>query len=424
MRSWYIILAYLCLLAGNLQAQDATIYTGHIAFIGTDGNVYLFDPNSSQPVPLTTDATVTPSLARLYEWPTWSVDGRLAYFETTVEDNNLNLDVHISSDGRTPGDIRYSVENTAFTYAAWSPGSCMDADRCRDLAMLLSPAGADGFAVRLLRDVTPDETASITEIGTGAPFYFSWSPDGLRMVWQRNNARVDIYDVMDTAISSTLTRQSGQFFAPAWSSVDDRVLYGAANPQGTTDLTIAVPVDSNSQVGRITVPGLNGPISFAWSPDGNHIAYTDATGSLTVIDAVTDQAITRTIPGVGAFFWSPDSQALALVMMEQQPALFNVKPAQRIMQENGQLQWAVLNVPTDSLQSYSTFIPTRQMAYLLTYFDQFASSHRVWSPDSRHLIYAEQLSTAESVIAVLDVTNTASIPLAIAEGVIGIWSFE
>ncbi len=79
----------------------------------------------------------------------------------------------------------------------------------------------------MIRDL--EDEPSVTQVGTGAPFYYSWSPDGQRMVWQRNNRQIDIFDVNANEISRTFDQLPAEFFAPAWSPVDDRVLFGVAN---------------------------------------------------------------------------------------------------------------------------------------------------------------------------------------------------
>src|SRR5690606_11134370 len=87
------------------------------------------------------------------------------------------------------------------------------------------------------------------------------------------------------------------------------------------------------------------------------------------------------------------------------------------------IAWSILDVSTESVKQYGSFLPTEETIYLMTYFDQFAQSHRVWSPDSKHILYSE-LTPAGPVINLLDTSQVGSVPFSIAEGVIGVWSFE
>jgi TolB protein len=62
------------------------------------------------------------------------------------------------------------------------------------------------------------------------------------------------------------------------------------------------------------------------------------------------------------------------------------------------------------------------MIYVLSFFDQFAQSHRIWSPDSAYLVYSEITGEDETVLSVLDIRRPDSTPIIVADGVIGFWS--
>ncbi|HEX2905323.1 MAG TPA: hypothetical protein VHO69_00575 [Phototrophicaceae bacterium] len=407
----------------SLVAQDANnlpALPGHIAYIGTDQNVYTVRLADDQMTPLTTDA----SSSRVYRWPTWSTDGRLAYFATAQNGPQLITEVYVSRDGTTPGQSVYGGENEVFNYASWSPQNCPERENCRDLAVLLSSAEADNLIVELIRD---QQAPTNETIGVGTPFYFSWSPDGSHMLWHRNNQQLEVYDVATNAITETLPIILGAFQAPGWSPVDDRLLFGTLNADGeTTDLTIIGSTERQTLVSR-----LSGIAAFSWSPNGNYVAYTNREGPLLVIDTATGQVIARS-PGSGilAFFWSPDSRQLAYVTLATPPSSFNVrmnstgKVAAINYQDTTGAAWAVLDVVTGSDRRYGAFIPTEAMFYLLVYFDQFAQSHRVWSPDSRYLVYAETTPDDKAIISILDTSLPNSVPFSLADGVIGVWSFD
>src|SRR5438034_8099799 len=58
----------------SISAQESRAM---LAVIGSDGNLSIFDANGKNPFPVTTDAKPG---TKLYHWPTWSTDGRLAFF--------------------------------------------------------------------------------------------------------------------------------------------------------------------------------------------------------------------------------------------------------------------------------------------------------------------------------------------------------
>lgn len=416
-RLWLILVLGL-LFPTAAAAQDSLLPSlpGQIAYVGADQNIYTLNLADSGEVALTGDSSRT----RAYRWPTWSTDGRLAYFLT----DSRQTAVYISPDGQSPGRAVYSGDGEVFNYAYWSPGNCTASDRCRDLAVLLSSRAAGGLFVELVRDGL--DKASSRTAGTGGPFYFSWSPDGGRMIWQRNNERLDIFDAETNNPLETLSVTPGAFQAPSWSPVDDRLLVGALNRDtATTDVMIAT-----YQEQRVLASRLEGPVAFAWSPNGNYIAYTNRDGPLTVLDALTGRLIVRSpVTGIAAFFWSPDSQHIAYITLSTPPSSFSVQArtggkVAAAAQEATGIAWSVLDVNTGATRRYGAFVPTRDMLYLLVYFDQFAQSHRLWSPDSRYLIYAEVTPSNEPVISLLDTTQSNAVPFSLASGFIGIWSFK
>ncbi|MBI5669904.1 MAG: PD40 domain-containing protein [Chloroflexi bacterium] len=411
-----VILILAVVFPAAAQDNQQPSLPGYIAYIGLDQNVYTLNLSDNTEVALTADASRT----HVYRWPTWSNDGRLAYFMSSPQET----EVRISPDGQTPGEAVYAGEGEVFNYAYWSPANCVASDRCRDLAVLLSSRAAGGLFVELVRDGL--ETASSRTAGEGGPFYFSWSPDGGRMLWQRNNERLDIFDAETNNLLETLSVTPGMFQAPGWSPVDDRLLVGALNRDGvTTDVVIAT-----SEGQRVLASRLEGPVAFAWSPNGDYVAYTNRDGPLTVLDALTGRLIVRSsVTGVAAFFWSPDSQHIAYITLSTPPSSFSVQADGRgkvaaAVQEPTGIAWSVLDVNTGATRRYGAFVPTQDMLYLLVYFDQFAQSHRLWSPDSRYLIYAEVTPADEAVISLLDTTQSNAVPFSLANGYIGIWSFK
>lgn len=419
------LLACVLLPVGQAAAQDSNtlpVFTGQIAYIGPDFNVYTINGADSSRATLTDDAGSTDTSLLAYQWPTWSTDGRLAYFGLTVQRATRapSTAVFVAPDGLTSGELVYDGATQVYNYAYWAPQDCTEGDNCRDLAVLLSDPSADGLLVERIR---VDGESSSETLGTGAPFYFSWSPDGTRMLWQRNNRQLDVYDV-GLGEAATLEQRPGLVTAPAWSPVDDRLLIGAMSDTGnTTDLTI-IGNDANQALAS----DLQGPVSYAWSPDGNRIAYTASQGALMVIDTVTGEVVSRSpVAGILAFFWSPDSTQVAYVTLSAQPGSFTASAGGRVAalaQGNMGLAWSVMDVATGANRRLATFMPTGDMVYLLTYFDQFAQSHRVWSPDSRHLVYGEITPDNDSVVTILSVQQSETVPLTIAEGQIGVWSFD
>lgn len=418
----FLVVLFLSIFPWLTLAQELPEGVGQIAYVGTDFNVYTLNLGvPGEPTALSDDARITASAAQVYQWPTWSTDGRLAYFRASADrTNGLALDVFVSPDGMTPGEVAYSGADEVFTYANWAPQDC--ADDCRDLALLLN--NASGLLVKLVR--WQDGGGSSTTVGTGAPFYYSWSGDGTRLLMQRSNQRFEIYDAGENSVIDTLTPLPGAMFTPGWSPVDDRLLLGVRSDD-TTDLVVA-DGDSLSTL----VSGQVNPIWYSWSPDGSHVAYIDREGPLLVVDAASGEVVSRSpVQGVIAFFWSPDNAHIAYITLAAtEPGSFNayapdeIKVLAQTQPTPAGITWSVLDIANGATRRYGSFVPSSELVYLLTYFDQFAQSHRVWSPDSRQLVYSEILPDGRRVINLLDTTQEISVPQIVADGFIGIWSFS
>lgn len=411
-----LLLSLLSVLAFSVVAigEDTSSIPGQIALVGADYNVYTYDFAASELTALSQDA----SLTRHYQWPTWSTDGRVAYFCCDLRvAQAADAQVYIASDNMSQGELVYEQSLASVIYAYWSPANCADADstNCRDLALLINDLERGGLAVEMLQhgsDMTTNRT-----IASGSPFYYHWNSAGTQLIFHRNGARLDIYDVVQNDVSFAFDEQSsGLFQAPAWSPVDNRILFGVRNDvRGQSNLVI-----SDSGVIEALVENVEGFVSFLWSPDGNTVAYRTFSnsefGAVVVVDSRTGEEVSRsTVDDPIAFFWSPDSTKIAYLTVTEQSR-------GRIL-----IGWSVLDIELGSNVQYSSFAPTYEMGYLIQYFDQFSPSHRLWSPDSRYLVYSETIEVDGGIspqISVIDVSQPTSNPVKISDGVFGVWSYE
>ncbi|MEM6284672.1 MAG: hypothetical protein AAF787_20960 [Chloroflexota bacterium] len=398
------------------------VIPGRIAIVGADNNVYIFTPQTGEMTSLTRDAFVDGRDYKYYTWPTWSTDGRLAFF---AMENNADIpvqtQVYVLENGGDMGELIYRGERELFNYASWAPENCSDSTSCRALSVLLSGADGSGLFVEVIKDQVEGNPAEV--IGRGGPFYFSWSPDGEQMLWQRNNRRMDVYDLTSGEIDVELSQRPGVFQAPDWSPVDDRWLFGVYNAdEGKTDIVVQDGTEEN-----IIAGDLEGTVSFTWSPDGEHVSYVDGNGPLQVLNAETGETVARTVgAGVGPYFWAPDGKRIAYITlstMSDSATASSGLLAAGLYQEI-RLAWSVLNVETGNVTRYGAFMPTRDMIYMFTYFDQFGQSHSVWSPDSRYLVYGEVIEDNNPTISIVDTSATDPVPLSVGDGTLAIWSYD
>jgi Tol biopolymer transport system component len=416
---WRLLALVLLVTATGALAQPSEIRPGQLAIVGVDSNVYRVAEDGAVQA-LTSDAGRVDDILRFYQWPTWSESGSLAFFGAQLQrPADVQFEAWVARAGEAAEQI-YSAPDETFTYAFWSPAPCAAGGACDSLAALIGVRGEPGFTLRLV----PVDGSRPRRLGQGTPFYFDWSPDGARMAWHRDNESIELANAATGRVSETVAARSGAQAAPAWSPDGAALAYGVS--EGAGDTTALAVFDGDSE--RVLVAGLEGVISFAWSPDGRALAYTEEDGPLVIIDAVTGEEQARTVEtDVLAFFWSPVENRLAVLVPDQGPAgSFSAKRAAAPAQQFDPHRWAwTLFDPADGASvRLASFTPTREQAYLVAYFEQFSRSHRVWSPDGSRLVYGEQLSATRPVVQVIDLDEPGSPPRVVAQGVIGIWSFE
>ena len=232
LRALLIPLVLLGLLLGGaetLTGRAQTVDAGQIAIAAQDGNIYLYDVATDETTPLTDDAV---SGSKAYSWPTWSNDGRLAFFGSSrVPDDQYQFGIFIRN---VAGAIEriYTSTDEFFTYASWAPADC--------------PAGELPRSRRAvhrrewnlaLRRVRVDGEVMIEELSEGGPHYWDWSPDGSSMLWARFGTVVNLRCRQQRDLE-TFTDRLGFQRAVDWSPTDNRMLAAvrAGAPERPDDL--------------------------------------------------------------------------------------------------------------------------------------------------------------------------------------------
>ncbi|MBI5961393.1 MAG: hypothetical protein HY866_21820 [Chloroflexi bacterium] len=411
-----IVIAAIFLISLPPQAVTRALpaSSGKIAISGADGNIHLYDVDSKVLTPLTSDAVPG---RKIYNWPTWSTDGHLAYFGVDLDHNPpYQLGIFVQPPGGAPEQV-YTADDESFTYAYWSPADC-PVGKCRDLAVLYTASGGD-LAVRRVRSLNGGTDFSVDDIGAGSPFYWDWSPDGQAMIWARFGYQLELYDVASAEIVQTYSEQLGTQRAVDWSPIDNRLLAAVAADNRTSDLTV---FDGDQR--QILAAGLDGIISFEWSPDGSYVAYADDDlGNLYIVDSHTGVQTAAVAGSVVGFFWSPDSSKIAYITITREETNDNTAAKPSAQQGELVIRWNVYNADTKSNNRLAEFLPTQSMIYYLQFYDQFARSHRLWSPDSRYIVYAESTRERYSIVSLQDTRDPGAAPQTIMEGNFGVFSW-
>ena len=430
-RAFLVIVVVLLLAVGSIaHAQDPEPLqpgesAGLIAITGADKNIHLYDVASESFTMLTDDAVLG---QRTYSWPTWALDGQLAYFGSSlIDDLPYRLGIFIQPvDGETWLDAIqvYRSSSEVFTYAYWSPGEC-PAGNCRDLAVLYTRSGGN-LAVRRVRSTgiaATEDDFTVSELAAGGPFYWDWSPDGQAMFWARYGLQLEIYDVAGDTIVQTFDEVQGLQRAVDWSPVDDRLLSAVNSGFRRSDLVI---FDGDKR--QVLAEDLPGMISFEWSPDGSQVAYTDDEGGdLHVVDVASGEELALVSSNVIAFFWSPTSvgnqSQLAYITLTREKDRVLTK---QNTQDEGQLiaRWYVYTGASGISTRLAEFLPSRNMLYYLQFFDQFARSHRLWSPDGRYIVYGAFERDGNETVKLIDTTHPEDEPQTLMAGGMGVFSWQ
>jgi TolB protein len=364
----------------------------HLLVEGDDGNLYVASLDGKQRFALTSDA----SFQRIYSQPTWSADG--SHVAWSRLDGDGSALVTSKFDGSE--EVALKVPFLPF-YINWSPAG-------DQLAYLSNWQVVDepSIALRLV-DVGPDEDR-VTTLVDGVPLYFSWAPDGSQMLTHVSGERVELQTVDGKQTSIVLTGSA--FSAPQWSTSGDRLIYAAGN--GVTQQLLVSDLVGQPVKALTTY---DGSVNFVESPDARRVAYVlteKAAGSATlgppfVVDTESLRTIQVTERPVLAFYWSPDGQKLAFVTLDT----LNGRLA---------LRWNVWDGAKTT--EYAIFAPSH--TYLDTYlpfFDQYAQSHRIWSPASDAFVFAGALDNDKRGIW-LQKLGAGEDPVMVMPGEFASWS--
>ena len=384
-----------------------------LAVIDED-RIYTIAPDGSDQLELKHNGSVpTASLI-------WSRDGkRLLFVET--EGNTSRL-ISAQPVGDAPQILFETDRLSAPFYLNGSPDD-------RSVAFLL-PSARAAMELQVAQTDRPDSARLAL---TGQPNYSSWSPDSQSLLAHVGGDQADAFVgtyALEGTQSTQLETNPALFQAPVWlPHQTDSWLY--ARQQGLRSELVL-----NTAGNVETLAALEGGVAFTLAPNGQQVAYSLNTpdsflyNRLTVIDLATRATQTIYKGNLVAFFWSPDSTKIAyLTGALVEPGIIGragglAAPAQPQGQRVLQLTWHVIDLPSAHTIELTTFEPTESFIYLLTYFDQFAQSTAVWSPDSRSLVYTGTPLIGKRGVYVVDTQRPDNSPRFIGPGDFAIWSWH
>jgi TolB protein len=371
--------------------DGSALNSGRLAVVCDDDNIYVVDSDGGPPLAVTDDAAgAGAGVVRQYHSPTWSAGGWLSYVMAEAEAGagSIKNVVYAVRPGETPRQL-LDTDASNYIYGYWSPAECGLGPACGRFAFLMSTPDAIELHMAEVRGDTEEVQEQV--LGEGGPFYYSWAPDGERMLWFRGGTMLEVVDLSHLEDSVVLPDVPGVFQAPWWSPVDERWLFASAGESGDR-LVIAEGDERSDLIGDGAALS-----AFAWSPDGRQLAYAEGFqpspypfATLSVHSDDGQESILLAEEPFLAFFWSPDSQKVAFIGLEltgpsapeASASGTDAAPAQQQIL----LEWKVADVTTGDVRELVSFAPTRSELYIIQFFDQFAQSHNVWSPDSSQIV--------------------------------------
>jgi Tol biopolymer transport system component len=360
---------------------------GRIAVLDAVGNLTLFDADGSNKVIL--DSSVPGET--LVRQPSWSPDGaRIAWVRLAGDGTSADV-ATAAADGTRPTETPVAA---APFYLSWDPTSSR-------IVYLGGSASAD---IELgLVDVAAGNEA--IPLDAGSPFYFSWNPSGRQLLVHVGTDRLD-----RLAIDGTLTTvgdRPGIFNVPVWTSNGRTFVYAAQTGSGQRLVAYDIDADRSETLVRF-----DGAINFVVSPDGRRVAFQvvrdqNVVVPLSVLDRRTG-AVERVETGPAvAFFWSPTGTKLLSLVPE-------------LGGDRTSFRWGVW----ERGSSFATgrFVPSLEFSReYLQFFEQYAQSMSLWSPDGSAFVYAGSSESGEMGVWIQPASPDAA-PVLVADGVFASWS--
>lgn len=400
--------------------------TNRLAIITPNGQLETISPNGTNRLAISAGG-------RIYQFPAWSPDGN-SIAAIGYDINQDKAGVFIADQPNQPeSDLRSIYESNAQHpfYLYWSPNSryiSFLTDHPRGgIALHLSPASRGVGQSRLL--------------GLGRPYFWMWGTDSQSLLTHQGPPERQRYTVVSLLSPPfehpTQTREAlNTFQAPGFSPSGRYIAYANTDDDGLSQIII-----ENRQTRQRTPILHEGITTFSWSPTADTLALISSNqttdqyhGLLRLVDAPTGHTRILTQETVLAFFWSPNGRHLAYFTRLHPPTSGNRRYITEgyaaghpmPIPKNPTDIWLNLHLATPATRTTQLLTPLQPnpifLKNLLPFYDQYALSHRLWSPDSRALVLPILAENNQYIVIIP--TDGQTPPLPIATGVMASWSHQ
>ncbi len=376
---------------------------------------------------------------RIYQFPAWSPDGR---WIAAVGSDRAGSGVYCFGDGENEQQwqlYRSQIgDRESPFYVYWSPDG-------RYVSFLANhPLGGIAFHI-----VPCEPNATDRVVALGQPFFWHWGQSSAELLIHAgigdDEGRFALFNPFDAPDQLQNHALPGYFQTPGFSADGKYIAYATIDVDGESQIVI----ESRKTGQQVTAPHL-GAAALSWSPTQSKLAFMAPNDKSTHFYGPLGMMSPRgeyrqlTTESILAFFWSPDGKKIAYVAPTRR-RIGILQPNMRGKNGNGngngngksgvhpsrleeaatdkddiRLDLWVIDLTLSTRQHLSNFSPTRLFVnQFLPFFDQYALSHRVWSPDSDALLMPMMVD-GKSQLTVLPIDKSGN--TVIAEGFMGFWS--
>lgn len=393
----------------------------HLAVVDADGRLSTIDGQGGAITPY-------PATDVRFTFPAWSADGEhIAAIGAGTDGTGVYVFRARGEDAASadPTIIYRSLDRPPF-YLYWTP----DGEHVTFLT-----TEPDGLSLRI---APIDGSAQASIVRAGAPMYWDFV-DAARLLVHSGTTAPDGFfgEVgLDGAQVDGSARATGVFRAPAVSGDDRFRAY-----LGAGDGAIGEVVRESRDGSGTTRIRVFGPAAMGFSPTGDELAFVAPdqltagnlplpVGPLRILDVGASEPRTLLEGSCVAFFWSPDGAVIAVLRLDS-PGDTVVEAVAR----EAVARAAVARAELAGLSMRLTFVDAANgsirsdrlvqvselfVNQVLPFFDQYALSHRFWSPDATEIVLP--LASDDDITRLVAIPADGSDARLLAPAELGFWS--
>jgi hypothetical protein len=359
--------------------------SGSIAVRSADGSLSLVD--ASGRATLLADAS-----GGTFGFPTWSPDGTHIATVRARETSGADLVVFDAAAGASEPAVILSNEAIEPFYLFWTPDS-------RAVSFLATEADVLSLRIAPRDGSAPlDGTGPGAKIRSGNPLYYDWIGQDRLLAHIGTGPEAFLGEIgLDGDAVGAELKDPGEFRSAVVNAAGSSIAF----VRGIDRADSAIVVASREGTDEHEMP-VFGPSAMAFDADGATLATIGPNepvppdvgfpvGPLRLIDVASGEIRTLIDGFVVGFWWSPDGRTIAALRV--QPAVGSVSPSGGVdSPEEQERVVRLLFVDVESGETRSQPIVTPGQRFIethLAYFDQYALSHQLWSPDSSSMLLPE-----------------------------------